>query len=118
MIGGFCVTIARRSRTDNLASINRFVSEVAGSTDPVEHVLRRICDGEALPGFDPGLHPQGDPRAKAIFARVRKAYAGDVEHRRLERALAAALDIQGLRPNLALATPHTLFNVGRAAGAR
>lgn len=127
VIGGFCVTVARRSRTGNMASIGRFVSEVAGSADPTEPVVRRIRDGEPLPGFDAGLYPQGDPRAQAIFDQVRAVYAGDVEHRRMEQALAAALDIQGARPNFALAClfvgrkaglapRHTLFNIGRAAG--
>lgn len=127
VIGGFSVTMARRSRTGNLASISRFVSEVAGSADPAEPVVRRIRDGEPLPGFDPGLYPDGDPRAQAIFDQVGAVYAGDVEHRRMEQALAAALEIQNARPNFALAClfvgrkvglapRHTLFNVGRAAG--
>lgn len=127
VIGGFCVTVARRSKSGNLASIGRFVSEVAASVDPLEPVIRRVRDGEPLPGFDPGLYPQGDPRARAIFDQVRVVYDGDIEYRRMDQALAAALDIQGVRPNFALAClfvgrkvglapRHTLFNVGRAAG--
>ncbi|MGA0599273.1 citrate/2-methylcitrate synthase [Caulobacter sp. KR2-114] len=127
VIGGFCVTVARRSKSGNLTSIGRFVSEVAASVDPLEPVIRRVRDGEPLPGFDPGLYPQGDPRAKAIFDQARHVYDGDIEHRRMEQAFAAAREIRGVRPNFALAClfvgrkiglapRHTLFNVGRAAG--
>ena len=127
VMGGLSVSVGRRTRVSNIDAISRFMSELIASPDPDKTVVRRIRDGEPLPGFESILYPHGDPRGRAIFDHARKVHEGDERVTKLDAAFEVVRSIQDRGPNLALASlfvgrriglapRHTLFNVGRAAG--
>jgi citrate synthase len=87
----------------------------------------RLARGEPLPGVGQPLYPEGDPRARALFAAATAALPSVRPW--IESASAAALRLSGQHPNVdfALATVTTalglpmgaalgLFVVGRSVG--
>jgi citrate synthase len=124
---GVSITGGRRSRVGILDAIGRFVSEIVASPDPADPVMRRIREGEALPGFDSPVYAHGDPRAQVLLEACAEVYADDLAFRRLTKALTLVQEIYDLRPNFALAhlflsgktgltQRPSLFHLGRAAG--
>ncbi|HEV2365770.1 MAG TPA: citrate/2-methylcitrate synthase [Caulobacteraceae bacterium] len=127
VITGLSATGGRRPRIGVYDAISRFVSEIIASPDPDDPVLRRIRDGETLPGFDSPVYQHGDPRARTLLAFCAEAFADDRAFRKLASALALIREVRGLEPNFALAhvfvgsrigLTHrpSLFHLGRAAG--
>ena len=127
VMAGLSITGGRRSRLGVFDAISRFLAEIVASPDPTDPVLRRIRDGEALPGFDSPVYAHGDPRAHVLLEACAEAYAEDPAFRRLTKALAMIREIYDLAPNFALAhlflsakigltQRPSLFHLGRAAG--
>ncbi len=124
---GLSVTLGPRSRLGAFDAATRMLREIAESRDAVAPVMRRIKDGEKLPGFGSPLYSAGDPRAAALFERCNDVYADDAGLRALQRVFAAVREICGLQPNFALACLYvggkvglrpgdSLFHLGRTAG--
>jgi len=85
--------------------------------------------GDDVPGFGHALYPHGDPRAAELLAMLRLAVGDTPRMREVERVIACAEDVSGLRPNVDLmlatlcyafelpATPALVtFASGRLAG--
>jgi citrate synthase len=124
---GMSITAGRRSRLGVFDAIGRFLTEILASPDPADPVLRRIREGEPLPGFSSPVYAHGDPRARVLLEAFAEVYADDPAFRRLTKALALIQDACDLQPNFALANLFlsakigltqrpSLFHLGRAAG--
>jgi citrate synthase len=57
--------------------VEAFLSEVATPERATTVITHRLKRGERVPGFGHQLYPDGDPRAKALFALTAKAYPKD-----------------------------------------
>ena len=131
LISGFTVTLGRRGRMGSFEAIYRFIVEIVACSDPYAMVVRRIRDGEPLPGFDTttvaAVHPAGDPRARSIFQFCSAILAKDSAFGRVKAVAAAIKEIKNLEPSwtfmcvfvgwkIGLNPQDSLFHLGRAAG--
>ena len=123
---GLLVVLGRRSGFGRFETLRLFVAELAHG-DPQGSVVRRLREGEPVPGFGSRMYPQGDPRARALLAHCVEVFDGDARLKHLELASAVMLDAKGLRPDFALAcmmvrqllnlpTTDSLFLIGRTVG--
>jgi citrate synthase len=109
---GLAVTTGRRSKFGQTDALRRFLADIVDAEDPEEPVVRRIRDGEALPGFASAVYARGDPRARALLDFCARAFASDQAYGRLERALEVVRELQGLEPNFPLAVAFSAQKVG------
>lgn len=127
IVGGLSVTIGRNSKSNEFDAIYRLLTEVVGSADPRAAIVQRIRIGDALPGFDAGTFPHGDPRANALLEYCAQAFAGQPAWERLQVALRTVAEIRDQQPTFALAgifagvqvglgPRASFFHLGRAAG--
>ena len=109
------------------ARAEALLHEIGVTHDPMSAMAVRLARGELLPGVGQPLYPEGDPRARALFAAATAALPS--VRRWIESASTAALRLSGRHPNVdfALATVTTalglptgaalgLFVVGRSVG--
>jgi citrate synthase len=109
------------------ARAEALLHEIGITGDPMTEMAARIARDERLPGLGQPLYPEGDPRARALFAATINALPSVRPW--IENASAAALRLSGQHPNVdfALATVTTalglpmgtalgLFVVGRSVG--
>jgi citrate synthase len=89
--------------------------ELGDAADPMPALAARLARGEALPGLDQPLYPQGDPRALAIVDALGKAVpaAGT----RAAAAAVAAMKLTGLYPNVDFALGAATVGLGLPPGA-
>ena len=127
VLTGLSVSSGRQSRSRHSGETARFVQQILSSDHPAADVVRRLRDGETLPGFSSPAYTEGDPRGEALLKICAQIFSNDTEFKRLDAALAAVRDITGQRPGFALANMfagHKLglarsyapFVVGRACG--
>ena len=92
-------------------------------------MAERLRRGESIPGFGHPLYPDGDPRARAIFAAVERSFPASRTTAFLRAGRRAGRALLGDHPNLdyglvilrrALGLPRgsalVLFALGRTAG--
>lgn len=90
-------------RFNRIDAVRRFILEIVSSNQPEEAVISRIRGGEKLPGFEPlTLHQGGDARADALMDSSRRAFEGDEEFARLERALSVSAELTGRDPGFVI----------------
>ena len=111
------------------ARAEAMLESVRKSRDLAGAVQARLQRGEPIEGFGHPLYPDGDPRAKALFERLRAAYAKSPElafvlaferaasaagrgHPNLDFALTAVSRVLRLPPG----SPIVLFATGRTIG--
>lgn len=109
--------------------VDAFFQEVGQPEQAAAAVASRLRRGDALPGFGHPLYPEGDPRARALWARLTAVYPnrpGMVLAQQIQTAVETAV---GLLPNIDFALvalawaaklPYgaalALFAIGRTAG--
>jgi citrate synthase len=109
------------------ARAEALLHEIGVTGNPIAIMAARIARDEPLPGLGQPLYPEGDPRARALFAATIDALPS--ARAWIENASAAARRLSGEHPNVdfALATVTTvldlpagaalsLFVVGRSVG--
>jgi citrate synthase len=127
VLTGLSVLLGRRTRAGRYQALARLIDEVVDAAEPQDPVIRRIREGEELPGFGSTLYANGDPRAKAMLQRFREVFDDDAGLQRLRRAIEVVREIKGLEPDFALTNVYlarrlgldsreSLFPLGRAAG--
>ncbi len=127
VLTGLSLINGRRNTIGRIDSTNRFLTEIISAPAPEQCVLRRIQEGETLPGFGSSIYPHGDPRAGALLERCDQIFPSDLEFVRFDRAIKAVRDVNDLKPNFALVmlfvnhklglnSRDSLFILGRAAG--
>jgi citrate synthase len=109
---GLAVATGRRSKLENSDALRRFIAEIIATEAPEEPVMRRIREGEALPGFVSPVYPKGDPRAGAVFEYCDRALAQDVAYKRLKRALDLTRELHDIKPGFALAGTFAAARLG------
>lgn len=127
IIGGLSVMIGRNSKSNEFDAIHRLLTDIAASPDPRAVIVQRVRIGDALPGFDAGVYPNGDPRANALLGYCRQVFGVDTAWQRLQVALDTVREIKDLQPTFALASIFagervglgaraSFFHLGRTAG--
>ena len=123
---GLLVVLGRRSGFGRFETLRLFLSELLQG-DPEGSVVRRLRDGEPVPGFGSPIYPGGDPRAQALLAHCSNIFDDDPRLKHLAAASAVMLDTKGLQPDFALAcmlvgrllglpVSDSLFLIGRTVG--
>ena len=104
------------------------MDELAVSADPAAPIMRRLREGEAIPGFTSSLYKAGDPRATSLLAAIQDGLKRDTEMARLAAAIQVVADATGHAPDFALPVVYLsrklglasaeglLFRLGRLAG--
>ena len=109
---GLAVATGRRSKFGYSEGLRRFLTDIVSADDPEEPIIRRLREGETLPGFANPIYPLGDPRARALLDSCDRVLAKDEAYRRLKRALQLAHELQNLKPSFALAAGFTGLALG------
>lgn len=101
-LAGLTASTGRRLTYGRSDTLTRFVEEVTATADAKEAIIRRLREGDALPGFGSSLYTAGDPRAAALHQALTEDLDGDQEMRRLNDAIEVAFEVTGQRPDFAL----------------
>ena len=123
---GLAVVLGRRSGNGRFESMRTFLLELHLG-DPQRSLVRRLRDGEPVPGFGSRLYPRGDPRAKALLAHCVEIFGDDPRLQQVLAAQAIMLDATGLQPDFAfvslligellgLSADASFFLIGRTVG--
>ena len=123
---GLLVVLGRRSGNGRFESMRTFLLELHQG-DAQRSLVRRLRDGEPVPGFGSRLYPQGDPRAKALLAHCVQIFHDDPRLQQVVAAQAIMLDATGLHPDFAfvsllvgellgLSADASFFLIGRTVG--
>ncbi len=110
VLAGFAIVRGRRNTLGRLEGIARLLDEIATNPDPKSVILRRLQDGEEVPGFasPPPYTSLGDPRALCLLDSLRSVYGDHPTYVRVTAALGAADEVLGMKPSFALV--NTLFS--------
>jgi citrate synthase len=101
-IAGLVSSSGRRLTFGQSSSVARLLDEIETSPDPRDPVVRRIREGEPLPGFASKNYPKGDPRAKSLLDVLRGVAGDDADLRRFDLAAAAVHEATGQFPDFVL----------------
>jgi citrate synthase len=124
---GLLVFTGRRSGFGRFNTVRQFLFEILEGSDPEKAIVRRLRDGEPVPGFGSPIYAGKDPRAGALLAHCAQVFAGDPRQDRINKAAALMLDAKEITPDLAfscmlvghllgMATNDSLFLIGRSVG--
>ncbi|WP_428390918.1 citrate synthase [Lichenicoccus sp.] len=127
-LAGLASSEGRRLTFGRAQSLSRMLDEIATTADPSEPIIRRLREGETLPGFSQSLYEGADPRAACLLASVSEALDGHPTTKRLLTAISVARDATGRSPDFALpvvflsrqlklgSAEPLLFRLGRFVG--
>lgn len=128
ILAGLAIVTGRRSLFGRTDGISRLIAELVESADPKSLVIRRLHEGEEIPGFrSPAPYMNGDPRAQNLL-RAFEAFRGDeIGFLRVKAALEVMEEAFGASPGFAFANTlvgralglrrtHVLYVLGRCAG--
>lgn len=101
-LAGLTASTGRRLTYGRSDTLTRFVEEVTATADTKEAIIRRLREGDALPGFGSSIYTAGDPRAASLHQALTEGLDGDQEMRRLNDAIEVAFEVTGQRPDFAL----------------
>ena len=113
-IAGLVSSSGRRLTFGQSSSVGRLLDELEVAADPKDPILRRIREGEPLPGFASKNYPGGDPRARALLDVLHEHSGDDPILKRVDAAAAAVLDATGAKPDFVLPA----LMLGRRIGLR
>ncbi len=127
-IAGIATSAGRRLIFGRAQSLSRLLDELASSLNTAEPIMRRLREGEAIPGFTSSLYKEGDPRATSLLAAIQDGLKKDTEMARLSAGIQVVADATGHAPDFALPVMYLsrklglasaeglLFRLGRLAG--
>lgn len=128
VLAGLTITSGRRSRLGRSEGIWQFLREIGDSADPRAIVVRRLREGERIPGFDsPAPYDGQDPRAEAMLKHLEPIYGSHSLFKKVRRTSEVVSETLDLFPSFALVNilfgqlvglePHrVLYVLGRCAG--
>jgi citrate synthase len=99
---GLMVSVGRRTRFGYGDAVRRFLGDILTASNPEEPIIRRVREGEDLPGFASSVYSQGDPRAAAMLDHCDRVFANDDGYRRFQQALHLAFELRQLKPAFGL----------------
>ena len=112
VLSGLVVSAGRRQKFGRIDGLVRLLDEIFSSANPEEPIVRRLREGDPLPGFHSPLYPKGDPRALALLERLTNELSGDRDFKALRAALAVVEDTSGEHPDFALLTMFVNRKIG------
>ena len=126
LTGLFAIT-GRWSKFGRIDSLGRMLNEIAQDADPRQPIIRRVREGDTLPGFAAALYPDGDPRTRVLLEQLQSMLGKDAGLARLNAAIDTAREVCRVGPNFALINYYisrsigsnpadSLFPLARAAG--
>lgn len=128
ILAGLAIVTGRRSLFGRTDGISRLIAELVESADPKAVVIRRLHEGEEIPGFrSPAPYVNGDPRAANLLRAFESFRGDDVGFQRVKAALEVMEEAFGASPGFAfvntlvgralgLRRTHVLYVLGRCAG--
>lgn len=103
VLAGLAIVTGRRSKFGRNEGISRLLLEVSEASDPKAIIVRRLREGEDLPGFDsPRPYVNGDPRATLLLSALEKIFGEDRDLKNIAAAIEIVDELQGLKPSFAL----------------
>ena len=123
---GLLLLSGRQTQIGRINGLARLIDEIQGG-DPEAVVIRRLREGDPLPGFGFHKYADGDPRAHSLMHCLETMGADDDSFKRLKRSIAVVHDALGKWPDFALIlqygvtrllpeTGASLFMLGRCVG--
>jgi citrate synthase len=112
ILAGLAVITGRRSNSGRGEAVLRLIEEIKTETDPKSPIVRRLKEGEQLPGFGSSFYENGDPRAAFLMNRYEDVFGDEKEFGKIRRALATAQELCGLHPNFVFANTYFLSRIG------
>lgn len=127
VMAGLMVAAGRRSGFGRYEGVRQFLDELLGTPDGKAPVIRRLRDGEAVPGFGSTLYDGKDPRARVLMDDMARVYADDPRRLKVEAACAVVREALGAEPDfgfalltlqclLGLHAHNSIYLIGRAVG--
>ncbi len=128
ILAGLAIVTGRRSLFGRTDGISRLIAELVESADPKAVVIRRLHEGEEIPGFrSPAPYVNGDPRAANLLRSFETFRGDDIGFQRVKAALEVMEEAFGASPGFAfvntlvgralgLRRTHVLYVLGRCAG--
>ena len=93
-------------------STEQLDAEIIESESPADPVLRRMQDGEAVPGFQDAKAFHEDARVRILHERLRVVLSSDDSFQKLDRAADVAHDRLDLHPTFAYFSTFAWRKVG------
>ena len=128
VLAGLAITSGRRSRLGQSEGIWHFLREIDQCSDPRSVVMRRLREGERIPGFDsPRPYADQDPRAEAMLIQIERIFERHPLFLKVRQTSDVVRDALDLSPSFATVNilfgqlvgldPHrVLYILGRCAG--
>lgn len=128
VLAGLAITAGHRSRLGRTQVIWQFLREIDEGADPHSVVVRRLREGEGVPGFDsPFPYVDHDPRAEALLDSLASVYGETRHFRNFQLVRNIVRESLDLSPSFALANimfcqfaglerHRVLYILGRCAG--
>ena len=112
ILTGLAVKSGQRSRLNQYGGLRQFVAEIMAAKMASEPVMRRVQEGEAIPGFQPPEASRADARVRILSDRLQATLSADKDFQRLEAAAKAVHEIQGLEPTFSYLSGFAWWKVG------
>lgn len=128
VLAGLAITSGQRSRLGKSEGIWHFLRELGESSDPRTVIVRRLREGERIPGFDsPRPYADQDPRAEAMLIQIERIFGDHSLFLKVRSASEVVRETLDLSPSFAtinilfgqligLAQHRVLYILGRCAG--
>jgi citrate synthase len=109
---GLSVKSGQRSKLNQYGGLRQLVAEIMAAKVASEPVMRRVQEGEAIPGFQAAEASRADARVRILSDRLRATLSKDKEFQQLEAAAGAVHDIQGLEPTFSYLSTFAWWKIG------
>ena len=109
---GLLVMTGRRSSLGRYEAVQRLLGEILDGPDASAPILRRLRDGDPVPGFDPGVSRSEDPRVAAMLAILTETMSDNPSYRRLSQAIDLVRDTTSAQPTFSLVSLFVNRNLG------
>jgi citrate synthase len=112
ILTGLAVKSGQRSRLNQYGGLRQFIAEIMAAKMASDPVMRRVQEGEAIPGFQPPEASRADARVRILSDRLQATLSADKDFQRLETAARAVHEIQGLEPTFSYLSGFAWWKVG------
>jgi citrate synthase len=112
ILAGLAVITGRRSNSGRGEAVLRLIEEIKTERDPKHPIVRRVKEGEHLPGFGSSFYENGDPRAAFLMKRYEDLFGDEKEFIKIKKAVTAVQELCGLKPDFVFANTYFLSRIG------
>ncbi|WP_374471202.1 citrate/2-methylcitrate synthase [Phenylobacterium sp.] len=128
VLAGLAIVTGRRSLFGRSDGISRLIAELIEAPDPRGIIIRRLHEGELIPGFQsPAPYAGRDPRALHLLAAYERVRGDEIGFRRVKAAIDLMSETFDAHPGFAFVNglvarglgfgrQHVLYVLGRCAG--